>query len=94
MEMVFNSDEGIITSSEEIKLKIGIDDIMYYPIDYDSMEDIKLIHFNDLLHGFIFINKEKCSPQHEESNFLMEYSTGLAPRFSLMRAFLPVSLRR
>ena len=59
MEMVFNSDEGIITSSEEIKLKIGIDDIMYYPIDYDSMEDIKLIHFNDLLHGFIFINKEK-----------------------------------
>ena len=59
MEMVFNSDEGIITSSEEIKLKIGVDDLMYYPIDYDSIEDIKRAHFNDLQHGFIFINKKK-----------------------------------
>ena len=55
MEMVLNSNEGIITSSEEIKLKIGIDDIMYYPIDYESIEDIKRIHFIELNHGFIFL---------------------------------------
>ena len=59
MEMVLNTDEGIIISSEEIKLKIGIDDIMYYPIDYESINDIKRIHFIELHHGFIFINKEK-----------------------------------
>ena len=58
MEMVLNSNEGIITSSEEIKLKIGIDDIMYYPIDYESIEDIKRIHFIELNHGFIFVNNE------------------------------------
>ena len=58
MEMVLNSNEGIITSSEEIKLKIGIDDIMYYPIDYESIEDIKRIHFIEINHGFIFVNNE------------------------------------
>ena len=58
MEMVLNSNEGIITSSEEIKLKIGIDDIMYYPIDYESIEDIKRIHFIELNQGFIFVNNE------------------------------------
>ena len=59
MEMIFNTDEGIITSSEEFKIKIGIDDIMYYPVDYDDVSDIKFAHFMDLQHGFIFINKEK-----------------------------------
>ena len=59
MEMVFNTDEGIITSSEEFKLKIGIDDILYYPIDCDDIQDIKLIHFIDLQYGFIYINNEK-----------------------------------
>ena len=58
MEMVLNSDEGIITSSEEIKLKIGIDDIMYFPIDYETVEDIKRVHFIELKPGFIFVNKE------------------------------------
>ena len=58
MEMVLNSDEGIITSSEEIKLKIGIDDIMYFPIDYETVEDIKKVHFIELKPGFIFVNKE------------------------------------
>ena len=59
MEMVFNTDEGIITSSEKFKLKIGIDDIMYYPIDLDDIKDIKLVHFIDLQYGFIYINKQK-----------------------------------
>ena len=58
MEMVLNSDEGIITSSEEIKLKIGIDDIMFFPLDYESVEDIKRVHFIELKPGFIFVNKE------------------------------------
>ena len=58
MEMVFNTEEGLITSSEEIKIKIGIDDIMYYPIDFECITDIKLIHFIDLKHGFIIVNKE------------------------------------
>ena len=58
MEMVLNSDEGIITSSEEIKLKIGIDDIMFFPLDYESVEDIKRVHFIELKPGFIFVNSE------------------------------------
>ena len=58
MEMVFNTDEGIITSSEDIKFKLGIDDIMYYPFDYESLNDIKRVHFIELQHGFIFKNKE------------------------------------
>ena len=59
MEMVFNTDEGIITSSEEFIIKIGIDDILYYPVDCDDIADIKLIHFIDLQYGFIYINKQK-----------------------------------
>ena len=59
MEMIFNSDEGFITSSEEINLKLGIDDIMYYPIDYDDIDEIKRHHFIDLYYGFVHINKEK-----------------------------------
>ena len=59
MEMIFNSEEGIITSSEEIKLKIGIDDIMFFPLDYESVEDIKRVHFSELLYGYIYINNKK-----------------------------------
>jgi hypothetical protein len=57
--MIFNSEEGIITSSEEIKFKIGIDDIMFYPCDYDSTKEIKRVHFSELLYGYIFINEKK-----------------------------------
>ena len=59
MEMIFNSEEGIITSSEEIKFRIGKDDIMYYPIDFESNEEIKRIPFTELLHGYIYINNDK-----------------------------------
>ena len=59
MEMIFNSEEGIITSSEEIKIIISKDDITYYPLDYDSKEDIKKIPFTELLYGYIYINNEK-----------------------------------
>ena len=59
MEMIFNSEEGIITSSEEIKFKIGIDDIMFFPCDYESIEEIKRVHFSELLYGYIFINDKK-----------------------------------
>ena len=58
MEMTFNSEEGIITSSEEIKIIISKDDITIHPLDYDSKEEIKKIPFTDLLHGYIYINNE------------------------------------
>ena len=59
MEMIFNSEEGIITSSEEIKFIVSKDEITYYPLDYDSKEEIKKIPFTELLHGYIYINNEK-----------------------------------
>ena len=59
MEMIFNSEEDIITSSEEIKFKIGIDDIMFYPCDYESTKEIKRVHFSELLYGYIYINEQK-----------------------------------
>ena len=58
--MIFNSEEGIITSSEEIKFIISKDDITYYPIDHDSEEEIIKIPFTELLYGYIYINKENC----------------------------------
>jgi hypothetical protein len=58
MEMIFNSEEGIITSSEEIKIIISKDDITIHPLDYDSKEEIKKIPFTDLLYGYIYINNE------------------------------------
>ena len=59
MEMIFNSEEGIITSSEEIKFIIGKDDIMYYPVDLDSKEEIKRVPYTELLYGYIYINNEQ-----------------------------------
>ena len=59
MEMIFNSEEGIITSSEEIKFKIDVDEILYYPLDFDSIDEIKRFPFSELLYGYIYINNDK-----------------------------------
>ena len=59
MEMIFNSEEGIITSSEEIKLKVSKDDIIYYPLDFESKNEMSRVHFTELLYGYIYINKDK-----------------------------------
>ena len=59
MEMIFNSEEGIITSSEEIKFKINEDEILYYPLDFDSIDEIKRFPFSELLYGYIYINNKK-----------------------------------
>ena len=57
--MIFNSEEGIITSSEEIKFRIGMDDIMFYPVDFESNEEIKKFHLqNYCMDIFILIMKK------------------------------------
>jgi hypothetical protein len=59
MEMIFNSEEGIITSSEEIKFILDIDEILYYPLDFESVKEIKKYPYSELLHGYIYLNNDK-----------------------------------
>lgn len=58
MEMIFNSEEGIITSSEEIKFILDNDEILYYPLDFESVKEIKKFPYSELLHGYIYINND------------------------------------